>query len=56
LAPLMLREWKMLSGISGVRARDSQATNATRSASDIAPSVSAPVEPHPSSAADLTIV
>ena len=40
LAPLTLRERKIRSGISGVRAVASRATNATSSATAIAPSSS----------------
>jgi hypothetical protein len=56
LAPETLRERKMRSGISGVRAVASRRMNAPSSASAMAPSTSVVVAPQPSSAAGLTIV
>ena len=54
--PATLRERKIRSGISGVRAVASRATNAASSAIVSAPSTSVLVAPQPCSAAGLTIV
>ena len=56
MAPDTLRERKMRSGISGLRAVASRATNAASSTSDAAPSTSVWVAPQPSFAAGSTIV
>ena len=55
-APDTVRERKIRSGISGVRAVASRATKATRSAIATAPSASVSPASQPFSAAGLTIV
>ena len=53
---MTLRERKIRSGISGLRAVASRATKAASSASDSAPSASVRPAPQPCSAAGSTIV
>ncbi len=55
-APVTLRERKMRSGMSGLLAVASRATNAASSASEIPTSTSVRGAPQPSSAAGSTMV
>jgi hypothetical protein len=55
-APVTLRERKIRSGISGVAAFTSRATNAASRAIETAPGMSVVDAPQPSWAAGLTIV
>ena len=55
-APATLRERKIRSGISGLAAVASRATNSASSTSAALPSASVCADPQPCSAAGLTIV